>query len=214
GQSDMVWGHVALRDRHGRGVWMKAHLRGFEEVSNEDVLLIDWDGEVLQGTGRRHGEFPIHTEIMASRPDINCTIHTHSMNACAFASTGQQLRPISHDACLFVPPDIARFTKTGDLITTKELGTELASALGDRNAILMPQHGMVATGPSVGHAVMTAVLLDRACATQLRAREVVRWSSDEEALSKRDHCWNPRLLDIGWDYLVRSTLRAGSDPFL
>src|SRR6185312_16275582 len=76
GQSDMVWGHVAIRDDAGRGVWIKAHLRGFEEVTPDDVLLIDWDGKVLEGNGRRHGEFPIHTEIMAARPDVNFTVHT------------------------------------------------------------------------------------------------------------------------------------------
>lgn len=211
GQTDMVWGHVAVRDSGGRGIWMKGHGLGFEEVTAEDVILVSWTGDVLEGTARRHGEFPIHTEIMAARPDVHCTIHSHAVNAVAFAATGRPLLPISHDGCLFVPPDIARFTETGDLVLTPERGKKLAQTLGGRNAALMPHHGMVATGDSVPHAVMTAVLLDRACATQLKAGEVATWSSDAEALAKRDHCWNPGLLDMGWNYLYRRALAGKPD---
>ncbi len=54
GLGDMLWGHVSIRDPDGRGVWMKAHLFGFEEIERENVLLISFDGEILEGTGRRH----------------------------------------------------------------------------------------------------------------------------------------------------------------
>ena len=47
---------------------MKASGLGFEEVGPDQVLLVSWDGEVLEGTGRRHVEFPIHTEVMRARP--------------------------------------------------------------------------------------------------------------------------------------------------
>jgi hypothetical protein len=60
----------------------------------------------------------------------------------AFASLQVPLRPCSHEPTLFVPPDIARFTKTGDLITTDELGDDLATTVSDRNAALnrQPRH--------------------------------------------------------------------------
>jgi len=206
--SDMVWGHVSVRDTEGRGIWMKAHLFGFEEIERENVLLVSFDGEVLEGEGRRHGEYPIHTEIMRARPDVNCVVHTHAFSAVAFAATQQPLLPISHDATLFVPPDIPRFTRTGDLIVTQELGEDLARTLGDRPAALIPHHGMAVTGPDVPAAIMATVLLERACASQLAAGEVKTWSSDEEALAKRARCWAPPLLQMGWEYLVRKTERA------
>ena len=97
---------------------MKASTYGFEEIGPEQVILVSWDGEVLEGNGRRHIEFPIHTELMRARDDVHCVVHTHAPWAVAFASTQQPLRPISHEATLFVPPEVARFTKTGDLIMT------------------------------------------------------------------------------------------------
>ena len=82
-QSDFVWGHLSVRDPAGRGVWMKSAGYGFEEMTPELIVLIDDDGNVMEGKGRRHAEYPIHTEIMAARPDVNCVVHTHSASAVA-----------------------------------------------------------------------------------------------------------------------------------
>jgi L-fuculose-phosphate aldolase len=205
-QGDFVWGHVSARDPDGRGAWMKAATYGFEEIGPEHVILVSWDGEVLEGDKRRHIEYPIHTELLRARPDVGCVVHTHAPWATAFASTHEPLRPISHEATLFVPPDVARFTKTGDLIASAELGSELAAAVGDRNAAFMLHHGIVTCGGDVVAGVMTAVLLERAARGNMRALAAggpKSWSSDEEALSKRGHCWSPQLLRQAWSYLER-----------
>ena len=205
-QGDFVWGHVSARDPQGRGVWMKASTLGFEEIGPANVILVGWDGEVLEGEGRRHAEFPIHTELMRAREDVTSVVHTHAPWAVAFASTEQPLRPLSHEGTLFVPPDVARFTKTGDLILTRELGASLAAAVGGRNAAFMVHHGIVTCGPDVVTAVMCAVLLERACRTNVRAIAgggPRTWSSDEEALAKREHCYPPELLLQAWHYLAR-----------
>jgi ribulose-5-phosphate 4-epimerase/fuculose-1-phosphate aldolase len=205
-QSDFVWGHVSARDPEGRGVWMKASTLGFEEIGPENVILVSWDGDVLEGDGRRHAEYPIHTELMRARDDVTSVVHTHAPWAVAFASTEQPLRAVSHEGTLFVPPGPARFTKTGDLILTPELGRDLAAAVGERNAAFMVHHGIVTCGPDVVAAVMAAVLLERACRTQIRAIAgggPKTWSSDEEALAKREHCYPPALLRQAWDYLAR-----------
>jgi ribulose-5-phosphate 4-epimerase/fuculose-1-phosphate aldolase len=212
-QGDFVWGHVSARDPDGRGVWMKGSTLGFEEIGPEDVILVSWNGDVLAGGGRRHAEYPIHTELMRERGDVRSVVHTHAPWAVAFASIEQPLRPVSHEATLFVPPGPARFTKTGDLILTPELGRELAAAVGEGNAAFMVHHGIVTCGRDVVTAVMAAVLLERACRTQMRAMAgggPKTWSSDEEALAKREHCYPPQLLRQAWDYLAR---RAGTHGF-
>ena len=208
-QGDFVWGHVSARDPGGRGVWMKASTYGLEEIGPEQVILVSWDGEVIEGEGRRHIEYPIHTELMRARDDVACVVHTHAPWAVAFASTHHPLRPVSHEATLFVPPEVARFTKTGDLIMTRELGVDVAEAVGDRNAAFMLHHGIVTCGSDVVTGVMSAVLLERACRTNIRALSAggpKSWSSDEEALSKRGNCWSPQLLQQAWAYLVRQVL--------
>lgn len=205
-QGDLIWGHVSARDPDGRGIWMKASGYGFEEVGPDRVLLVSWDGEVLSGEGRRHLEYPIHTEVMKARSDVGAVVHTHSPSAVAFSTLGVPLRPFSHEANLFVPPDLVRFTETGDLITTPELGASVAAALSDRNACLLVNHGIVVAAPDVPTATVTAYLLDRACRMQLTVMSAggsPQWSSPEESLSKREHCYGAPMIRGAWDYLVR-----------
>lgn len=206
GQSDMIWGHVSVRDPDGRGAWMKAAGWGLEEIDRHRVVLVDADGQVQHGDGPRHIEYPIHLGVLGARPDVTCVVHTHAAASTAFAALGVPLRPVSHDGTLFVPPDIARFSGTSGLIRNMELGDDLARQLGDRNAILLPGHGVVVAGPDVPTAVMSAVLLDRACRLQLELEAAGGprlWTPDEEALAKRAMCWPPRQLEAGYRYLAR-----------
>lgn len=94
-------------------------------------------------------------------------MHTHAEAATAFAALDTPLRPLSHDAIPFLDPDVVRFTRTGDLIATPELGDAPAEAIGDTNGCLIPGHGMVTVGADLPSAVMHADLLDRACRIQL-----------------------------------------------
>jgi ribulose-5-phosphate 4-epimerase/fuculose-1-phosphate aldolase len=210
GQADMVWGHASVRDPGGRGAWMKCAGWGLEEIDAGKVVLVGRDGSVRGGEGPRHIEYPIHTEIMAARPEVGSVVHTHSAAANAFAALGVPLRPLDHAGSLFCYPDIPRFTLTGGLIKSPALGAELARVVGDARACLMPQHGIVAVGPDVPAAVMTAVLLDRACRTQLTAMAagpLRAWGDEQDTVAKRADVWSDRQLQAGWEYLLR--LRIG-----
>jgi ribulose-5-phosphate 4-epimerase/fuculose-1-phosphate aldolase len=207
GQSDMVWGHASVRDPEGRGVWMKCSGWGFEEIDEERVVLVTREGKVRHGTGRRHIEYPIHTEIVVRRSDVGAVVHSHSDAANAFSALDVPIRPLSHAGSLFSYPDVPRFTLTGGLISSPELGEALADALGDAPACLMPQHGLVAVGKDLPTAVMTAVLLDRACRTQLTAMAAgpLRcWGTEEDTVAKRAVVWSDGQMLAGWEYLARA----------
>ncbi|WP_300614401.1 class II aldolase/adducin family protein [Trebonia sp.] len=215
GQSDIVWGHPSVRDPDGRGAWMKCSGWGFEEVDASRIVLVGPDGAVLAGDGPRHIEYPIHTEIMAARPDVGAVVHTHPAAACAFAALDVQLRPLDHAGALFCYPQIPRFGLTGGLIKTRELGRLLAAALGDAVACLMPQHGIVACGPDLPAAVMTAVLLDRACRTQLTAMaagHLRSWGDEADTVAKRGDVWSAGQLQAGFAYLLRQARLARPRP--
>lgn len=203
GQADMVWGHVSVRDADGRGVWLKGSGLGFDEVTEADCVLLSWSGEILAGTAGRHVEYPIHTELMAARPDVGGIVHTHPLYSVAFASLGRPLRALSHEGAQFVPPDVPRFTKTGDLISSAELGRDLARVLGARSAALMPRHGIVTVAPALGEAVGAAVHLERACQIELLAGPAAQGSSAEEAAGKRGRARN--RFRLVWEYLERTS---------
>ena len=207
GQGDLIWGHASVRDPDGRGAWLKAAGWGLEEVTADRVHLVSPDGEVVAGDGPRHSEYPIHTEIMTARPDVGAVVHTHPPYAVALAAAGQPLRPVSHAANYFVPPEVPRFSRTADLILTRELGQAVAAELGPARAIFLVNHGIVTIGPDLQTATVAAVLLERACAQQLLTRAFggwPTWSDSEESLSKRRNIYAEGPVLAVWEYLVRS----------
>lgn len=210
GQSDLVWGHVALRDPQGRGVWMKASGWAFEEVSPERVLLVAWDGSRLLGDGAVHLESHIHLSVMSARADVRASVHTHPPVVNAFSALAIPLRAISHDGVLFADPQVPRSALSGDLVADPSRGDQLAAELADAPACLMPRHGLVAVGASEAEAVMHAVLLTAACSVMLQASAagtVRSWSDADEVAAKKAHAWPASQLRAGYDHLVRAAGR-------
>ena len=210
GQSDMVWGHVALRDPQGRGVWMKAAGWSFEEVTPERVLLVDWDGGRLLGEGAVHLECHIHLSAMSARENVGASVHTHPPAVNAFSALAIPLLAISHDGVLFADPQVPRSALSGDLIADRLRGEQLAAELGAAPACLLPRHGLVAVGASEVEAVMHAVLLTAACSVMLQACGVgpIRSFSDaDEIAAKKSHAWPASQLGAGYDHLVRGADR-------
>lgn len=206
GQDDLIWGHSSARDPHGRGVWLKSAEWGLGEVTADRVHLVSPTGELLVGDGPRHSEFPIHTEVMAARPDVGGVVHTHPPHAVALAATGQELRPVSHAANLFVPPGVPRFTDTADLVLTRDLGRAVALQLGTARAVFLVNHGIVAVGATVRQATVAAVVLEQACRQQILTQTAggwPTWSAPAESLDKREHVYNERAVAAVWDFLVR-----------
>lgn len=205
GLSDMVWGHVSARDREGRGVWMKAGGQGFEEVTEATVLLVGPAGDVLAGEGERHSEYPIHTEILRARPDANSVVHVHPFHAMALAASAAELQAFSHVGGVF-SGGVRRYHDAPGLVTTAEEGAALAAALGDDRALFLVGHGIVTVGPSVGVAVTTAIMLERACRLQLLAEGyggVARPFSAGDAAEAYAHALGDDYLWSAWRYLVR-----------
>jgi L-fuculose-phosphate aldolase len=204
GQGDMIWGHVSVRDPEGRGVWLKGAHLGFDEVTEDDVILLSWDGEILTGSARRHLEYPIHTELMARRDDVNAVVHTHPLHSIAFAATGWVLKTLSHEGRHFTPPDIPRYSQTSEIVSTREMGQDLADTLGEALGVLMPWHGITTVGADIGIAVAAAVHLERACQIALLAGPDAIPAPTKETARRRDEPGN-RHLAGAWEYLSRTT---------
>src|SRR5579871_6630258 len=130
GHNDAIWGHVSVRNpQDPNQFWIKANRLGLEEITPDDVVLIDFDGNKLAGMRDRHNEFPIHAEILRRRPEVNVVIHTHPMLPTLLGSAGVAIKPVTHEGAYFSPPDIPVFTEMTDLILTQEQGASVAASL-------------------------------------------------------------------------------------
>src|SRR5215468_10399771 len=87
GQDDFTRGHISVRvPGDPSQFFMKPHSVGLDEITIENILTIDLDGNVVTGDARRHSEVYIHSEIYKVRGDVHCVIHTHPPNCVALSA--------------------------------------------------------------------------------------------------------------------------------
>ena len=138
GHGDMTLGHLSVREAGGRGFWMKRNQIGLGEVLGpDDFVLVDWDGQQIAGSGGRHSEWPIHSEIFRARTDVNLVVHTHPFYASVFSAATEPLQPYTLDADQFT--DVPRHEADVALITLKSEGEAIAHSLGQNFAMLLRQ---------------------------------------------------------------------------
>ena len=211
GHNDISLGHVSMRDPLGRGVWIKRAHIGLEEVSEKDFLRVDFDGRVLEGQGACHVEWPIHTEILRARPDINYVGHTHADYVTMISCLKEELHPYSHAAIFLQSLPPPRFMDTSELIMTRELGARLAACLGQAECILIRNHGCCFVGRTAAELCVTGVLLRRACQLHVTLAQTGRetlWPDDGEVNRKRQSLRGAKLLESYWQYYNRTLERA------
>lgn len=208
GHADMTLGHLGWRDPIGRGVWVKRSGIGLGEVIGAaDFVLLDFDGNRLAGEGRIHKEWPIHTEVLRERPDIDVVGHTHPFHATAFSALDVELEAVTNEAAYLGLP-VARFDDTRGLIDTPELGRQLAAALGRQSVALMRNHGVLFVGTRIADAVLTGIFLERACRSQLQILATGKpfvATPLVELASKKAQILDPNLIRTFWNFYKRKT---------
>ncbi len=110
------------------------------ETKPEDIVITDIDGKVVEGEKRPTSELSFHLGLYKTRADVNAVVHTHSVYATTLACMGLEL-PAVHYMVAFsgnkVP--LAPYCTFG----TDELADTVAEYIGDYNALLLANHGLV-----------------------------------------------------------------------
>ncbi|MDD4551686.1 L-fuculose-phosphate aldolase [Aminobacterium sp. MB27-C1] len=123
------------------------------EMKAEDVLIMDIDENIIEGTRKPSSETAMHMTLYKKRKDINAIVHTHSVFATTIACLRWEL-PAVHYLVGFsgnkVP--LAPYATYG----TSELARNVAESIGHYNAVLMENHGLLAVGSSIPQAFGTA----------------------------------------------------------
>jgi L-fuculose-phosphate aldolase len=206
---DMTRGHVSIRmPDDPEHFYIKPHSVGFDEITPENMVICNMQGEKVGGTGRKHSEVFIHSEIYKTRPDVNSIIHAHPTYAVAFSATGQALQPVSQPSVAFAD-GLPYFDEAIDLIRTPALGVGVANALGQCKAVLMRNHGVTVVGSSVEESTILLIMLENACQIQLAAMSAgVGATFDAPQIQKLHHdITRPEQFTINFDYLVRKIRR-------
>lgn len=185
---------------------------GFDEITASNLLLVDEDLQVLEGNGMANPANRFHSWVYRARPDVECIIHTHPIHISALSMLEVPLQVSHMDLCpLF--NDCAFLKEWPGIPIGNEEGEIIASALGDKRAILLAHHGQLSTGSSVEEACNISVLIERAAKLQLLAQSAGEIMPISYTLGSEAHDWIARPVrhSAAFNYYVRRTLPLHTD---
>lgn len=151
-------GNVSIRDPETGYVAIKASGVKFPNLTPESIVVVDLDGNMIEGEFKASSDTASHLYIYRHRPDVNGVVHTHSNYATAFAALG---RPIP-----------VYLTAQGDefggpipcggfaLIGGEEIGKIVIESIGSSSAVLLKNHGVFTIGVSGEAALKAAVMVE------------------------------------------------------
>ena len=151
-------GNVSARDPETGLVVIKPSGVLYEDLRPEDLVVVDLEGDIVEGALRPSSDTASHLYIYRYRSDVNGVVHTHSPHATAFAALGRPI-PVYLTAIADEfggPIPCAGFA----LIGGEEIGQQVVEHIGSSPAVLLKNHGVFTVGPTVTKAVQAAVMVE------------------------------------------------------
>jgi L-ribulose-5-phosphate 4-epimerase len=163
-------GNVSALDRKSGLVAVTPSAADYATMADDDIVVIDLEGRVVEGRWKPTIETPLHTLFYHRRPDVGAVIHCHAPYASGFAAA---LRPIplvllEAAACVGAEIPCAPLMPSG----TPEFAALMLDVIGERSAAVMGQHGIVVCGVDLRRAYATAVAVEDTARAYIFARQI------------------------------------------
>ena len=191
-------GHCsARRDSHSFYINSGASVRG--TLTMDDIVTIDLDGNLVEGSARPPLEFHIHSETYRARPDVNAVMHTHPRWSTFLTMVGAQFKPVYAQGVLLGDIPVLDSPLS---INTKPMGEKLAATLGDGPAVLLKSHGVVIVGSDIVEGFALAAYVEENAYRQYMAMQIGEpyIFSDQEQQACREKLRSPQLFKKTWDH--------------
>ena len=216
GWDDLIFTHISARvpgpDHH---FLINPYGLTFDEITASSLVKVDLDGKVVEPSAYfvNPAGFTIHSAIHAAREDAHCVLHLHTLGGVAVSAQKDGLLPLNQTAML-LGGELAYHDYEGVALNLDER-PRLVADLGDKNAMILRNHGTLCVGKTVPAAFLTAYFLERACATQvatLAGNHEIHWPTNEvQALVRQQASFGRGMIDgLVWPPLIRKLDRI--DP--
>lgn len=175
GWDDTLYTHFSARLPGGKKGQQRFLLNPFglmfSEVRASDLIVVDLDGQVVQGDAALNpAGFTIHSAVHTARDDAHCVIHTHTVPGMAVAACEQGLLQLNQISAEFYQ-SIGFHPYEGVAFNLEERG-RIQAALGEHMALILRHHGLLSVGPTVADAFCIMYYLNKACEIQLAAAQL------------------------------------------
>lgn len=152
-------GNLSLRGQ-GDEIYITPSGMDYLEITEDDIVIINFMGEILEGDKKPSSEWMMHVEIYKNYPNYNAIVHNHSPIATAFAVSRKKIPLILIEMKPFLGGEIevAPFKPSGSL----ELAKSLIPYLKKSNSCLLANHGVVSCGKDIESAFLSAEYVEDA----------------------------------------------------
>ena len=217
GWDDLVFTHVSARipgpEHH---FLINAYGLLFEEMTASSLVKVDLDGEKVVDSPHsvNPAGFTIHSAVHEAREDVGCVLHTHTKAGVAVSVQADGLLPLSQTS-LFPYATLAYHDYEGVALNEAEK-PRLVADLGDANALILRNHGLLTTGRTIADAFLFMYVLETACQIQLMAQSTggelihVPQPIVDGILSQAEQVTGGLMGDLVWPGLLRKLDRT--DP--
>lgn len=210
GWDDLIYGHISVRLPEQPDCYLiNPFGLLFSEITPENLLKVNIDGQIvcdnLSSNKYNPGGENLHHTIYKHRPDVNSVVHLHTHYGVALSALKEGLLPLSQHACHFYGR-IAYHDYEGILIEKSEQ-KKLLHDLGNKNIMVLRNHGLLTSGQNLQEAFCTMYMLEKAAKFQMTilasGKELTIPS--QEVCKKVIHQANTvRSYDLEWDAMIRS----------
>ena len=150
-------GNISVCNREKNLVAISPSGLDYYETTPEDIVILDIDGNIVEGKHRPSSEAGMHLAFYKNRADVSGIVHTHSKFATAIACMGWELPAVHY----LIGMAGHRVKCTGyATYGSDELAKKALETIGDSNAVLLANHGLIALGEDVDRAFSTAEHLE------------------------------------------------------
>jgi L-ribulose-5-phosphate 4-epimerase len=151
-------GNVSGRDPETGYVVIKPSGVKYEDLQADQLVVLDVDGQIVEGNLKPSSDTASHLYIYRHRPDVHGIVHTHSSYATAFAALGKPI-PVYLTA---IADEFGGPIPCGGfaLIGGEEIGRVVVESIGSSPAVLLKNHGVFTIGPNAEAAVKAAVMVE------------------------------------------------------
>ena len=154
-----TWGNISFRDPEKQLVYLTPSAMLYDTITEEDVVVCDLEGNVVEGTRKPTIEKDLHLSVYRERKEVNAIIHTHPVYSMVYAAQGKDI-PLIIDEAAQILGAVCRCARYG-LPGSDELAANCIKALGEKaNSCLLHSHGAVCVGGNMEGAFKVAKVLE------------------------------------------------------
>ena len=173
-------GHFSVRCPEKGGVLINGKVSP-GQAREEDIILLDLDGNRLEGDLEPASESPLHLAVYQRRPDVTAVVHTHSPMINTLSIAGIPLRTVENQGASIIGGEAPVFKEYG-LVDSFELGYEVADTMGSHNICVLRSHGNIVVGRGIEEVCVWAIWAEKAARYQYQAMLLGEpvWYPEEE----------------------------------